>query len=211
MEQFHNYHPVSFEFLGSKPMLYSPEDQEPAPPAFSTVKPLPLLNVNEQAVFDTAIDDWKIVPDYRGITYYKKTDGAEVTYKLGEQPDATVQTTIPAAVLFKRAQEVKRNEIREAFNTDSFKPVTVGTLTFNGGFDSAQKLDGALRLSERAGLTSVNFTDIKNDTYTFALPDALNIVLAVGSDYQTKFMNKQQKMVAIDNATDQAALDLIVY
>ena len=38
---------------------------------------------------------WKIIPDYRGKTYYSKETKQEVTFKLGEEPDDTMTTEKP--------------------------------------------------------------------------------------------------------------------
>lgn len=211
MEQFHNYHPETFEYISSKPMKYSPLDNEPAPPAFSTVKPLPTLAANEAAVFDKQNEQWNVVPDYRGITYYKIVDGAEVFFNLGEAPDSSVQPTLPAAIQLEQIKEAKRNEIRTAFYVDTLAPVIVNGISYNPGIESAYRLDAALRLNEKAGLTKVSFTDVDNIAHVHTIAQANTVILAVGQDYQVKFMKKQQKMVDIENAADEAAVNLISY
>ena len=211
MEQFHNYHPETFEYLSSKPMKYSPMDKDPAPPANSTVKPLPILAANEAAVFDKPNDKWTVVPDYRGTTYYKKIDGVEVTFNLGETPDSTVQKTLPTAIKLEHIKVAKRNEIRAAFFTDTTTPVVVDTVSYHSGIESAYRLDAALRLNEKAGLTEVSFTGIDNEAHVLTVAQANAVILAVGQDYQIKFMKKQLKMVAIKNAADEKAINLITY
>lgn len=211
MKQFHNYHPDTFEYLGSKPMKYSPLDKAPAPPAHSTVQTLPILAANEAAVFDVSNNKWNVIPDFRGIKYYKKSDGTEVMFKLGTAPDSSVQTTLPVAIKLEKTKELKRNEIRNAFFTDTLAPVVVNTVSYHPGIESAYRLDAALRLNEKAGLTDVSFTDINNVAHVLTIAQANAVIIAVGQDYQIKFMKKQQKMVDIKNATDEAAVNLITY
>lgn len=211
MEQYYNYHPVTFESLGSNDMEYSPLDGELAPPADSTVHPSPALAENEAAVFDKPNDKWNVVPDYREEIYYLITDGSEVIFNLGESPDSTMQTTIPTAILLERTKETKRKEIRVEFYNDCLNSVVVDTISYHGGIDSAYRLDGALRLTEKASLTEVSFTDVNNVAHVLTIAQANVIILAVGQDYQTKFMNKQQKMVDIESAADEVAVNLIQY
>lgn len=106
MDQFHNYHPETFEYLNSKDMEYSPLDGEPAPPADSTVHPLPTLTANEAAKFDKPNDKWLVVPDFRGTTYFL-ADGTEVNLELGEARTAEMLDAVPVDIILKRAKELK--------------------------------------------------------------------------------------------------------
>ncbi len=108
-------------------------------------------------------------------------------------------------------KEQREIEVRKAFNADANKPVVVNNITYHGGIDSAYRLDGALRLIEKAGLTEVSFTDIENVAHALTVAQANTVILSVGQDYQVKFMNKQQKMVDIKNAADEAAVNSITY
>lgn len=109
------------------------------------------------------------------------------------------------------AKDPKRNEIRTAFEAVENSPVEVNTVFWNGGYESAQKLDGAKRMAEMLSQTSVTFYDVDNIGHTLTILEAEVIITTIGMDYQTKFTNKQTKMVAIDNATTLEELDGIVW
>ncbi len=73
------------------------------------------------------------------------------------------------------------------------------------------KLDAAIRLAELAGATDVTLYDITNAGHLLPLADAKAVVLAIGDYVQTQFAKKQQLMLDIDAAADQASLDAIVW
>jgi len=158
MKQYHNYHPETFEYSNSRPMKYSPLDNQPAPPANSTTLPLPILAANEAAVFDILNNKWKVVPDFRGITYYKKVDGSEVTFKLGQSPDNTVQTTLTAAVKLQNAKKAKEAELYQAcglFITSGFNS---SALNANYTYPSTPQDQGNLNAVVTESMVNANNT-----------------------------------------------------
>ena len=102
--------------------------------------------------------------------------------------------------LLAQAKETKRTQIRNTFNTQVELPVLVGTVSYHGGFDSAIKLDGAKRMVEALGGTTVTFYDVDNLPHILTLVEAQTVITAIGADYQTKFATKQAKMVQVENA-----------
>lgn len=109
--------------------------------------------------------------------------------------------------LLANAKAIKAQKIRDSLN--DIPPVTVGTVSYHGGYESAMKLDGAKRIAESAGMTSVVFYDIDNIGHTLTLTEAQNVVLAVGSDYQTRFGVKQARMVALEAAVSISEVEVI--
>lgn len=108
------------------------------------------------------------------------------------------------------AQAVKRTGISDAFDA-AFAPVPSEGFLWHPGIESAQRLDGAMRLNEKAGQTTVKFFDVDNIGHILTFSEADTVILAVGVDYQTKFGIKKGFMVDIDSATTQAELDAIVW
>lgn len=215
MELFY-FDDVTFEHLTTvEPVFAQPDPLDAGKylynPNRATLKAVPTVTTNEVAVFNIALNDWEIKPDYREAIYYLKTDGSPVTFAIGDIPDATMQTTVPVAIQLERDKEIKRNEIRGAFGVDCIKPILVDGINYHGGLDSAYRLDGAYRLKEKESLTEVTFTDINNVKHVLTMAAANTVIITVGKDYETKFMKKQQLMLDIDNAVDKAALELIVY
>lgn len=51
-------------------------------PVSSTLKAPPTVSANQAAVFSVASDDWSVVPDFCGQTFYDQTTGAEVVIEL---------------------------------------------------------------------------------------------------------------------------------
>lgn len=116
-----------------------------------------------------------------------------------------------AAQLLEAAQVTQNKVIMDGFNVDSVAPVLVGTVTYNGSFDSAMKMDAAQRLMESAGAATVDFYDIDNVAHTLAFADATKVVQGVAGAYQVAFAKKQSKLVAIAQAANPAAVQAIVW
>jgi len=115
---------------------------------------------------------------------------------------------------FIAAQEVKRAQIRKDFVTASRQPITDDNkVKWNGGFDSALKIDGAKRLAESAGLTKVVLFDASNQPHTLTLAKAGSIAIKIGAMYQAMFTLKQSLIADVDalnpSASTQLDLDAI--
>jgi hypothetical protein len=122
--------------------------------------------------------------------------------------------SIPAPTssqLLDDAKVTQSNIIHDGFNIDSIADVTALTFAWNGGFDSAIKLDAAMRLAQSAGLTTVDFYDKSNVAHTLSIADATTVVQAIAGAYQTVFAKKQSKMISIANATTISEVQSIVW
>lgn len=208
--KIHHYDSKTGEYLKTSTARVDPLDKtKNLIPANATSLVLPTLKSNEAAVFIN--NAWQAVPDHRGTTFYKKSDGSKVTLPLGMAPDATISATLPASIVLKNAKLTKQDEVRNAFLLDISAPVAVASVSYHAGIDSGIKLDGAVRLAVKAGQTSVVFTDINNQPNTLTIAQADAVVIAVGTDYQSKFLRKQQAMVSIANASDLTSVNAITY
>lgn len=90
----YQYHPVTSEYLWS---------QEYAPPvgvglpAYSTEISPPAVGENQVQIFSG--EEWSVVPDYRGQTFYRISDGSEVIIQnIGEVEEDL--TSIPPATIY---------------------------------------------------------------------------------------------------------------
>jgi len=119
----------------------------------------------------------------------------------------------PPAPTLDQMKAVKKSEIRTAFQAAAELPVTDSSgVTWNGGYDSAVKLDAAKRMAQLAGQTTVDFYDVNNTAHTLTLAAADTVILTVGADYQIKFAQKQALMAHVDAlpaTATQADLDAI--
>jgi len=102
-----------------------------------------------------------------------------------------------------------KNLVRFSFEETSTLPVVIDGVNWHGGLDSALKLKGAVDIAEFASDTEVTLFDTDNTAHTLSIDDAKAIVLAVGSDFQTKLATKQGLLVAIEEAADLAAVDAV--
>lgn len=110
-----------------------------------------------------------------------------------------------------QARTEKKSQIRAAFEIDSNSPVNVGGLLFQGGFDSAIKLDAARRLAEAAGAIVVTFYDASNAGHVLSLSAAQNIILTVAGAYQSTFGRKQTAMVDVESSATLEQVNAISY
>lgn len=101
----------------------------------------------------------------------------------------------------------KRNEIRIQYEADANAPVQALGETWDGGFESAIKLDAARRLSDAAGANTVTFYDVNNVGHEFYLAEALDVVIQVSFAYQTQLAKKQGLFIQIDSAQNKEQLD----
>lgn len=172
------------------------------------VEPLP-VSLNECNVL-VAKDTWEVQPDFVG---YIGFDSAGIQHEITEinvVPDPS--WTIDPPFMLADAQAIKKTDIKSLYYMSINEPVTdANSVVWNGGFDSAIKLDAAMRLSEAAGLTSVTFFDLANNEHSLTLAEALVVVITVSSDFQLKLAHKQTLFQLIDNALNQTELDAIVW
>ncbi|MCK5307927.1 MAG: hypothetical protein KAJ73_04880, partial [Zetaproteobacteria bacterium] len=87
------------------------------------------------------------------------------------------------------------NAIKNDFELIVLEAITVATINYHGGYESSIKLDAAKRLAELAGNTTVDFYDTINVSHTLSIVNAEAVILAIGSDYQTKFAIKQGLLI----------------
>lgn len=107
----------------------------------------------------------------------------------------------PPPPTLERVKARRSQAIRDAYEAACLDPVPALGVAWNGGFDSAIKLDAAMRLAQAAGTTDVTFFDVDNVGHPLAFQDALKVVVTVAADYQTKLARKQACMAAIASAT----------
>lgn len=106
-------------------------------------------------------------------------------------------------------KEAKFTEVRTAYDAAALQPVEVLGFTWDGGFDSAIKLDAAKRLSEAANASGVRFYDTSNIGHDLNFTDALSVCIAVAVAFQTVLAKKQALFGQINAATTIPQVDAI--
>jgi hypothetical protein len=153
--------------------------------------------------YDTAIHGDAIPADAVEITaaahatlLEAQSDGKRIVADASGHPVAVE----PAPPTLDEARDVQSERIRVRYEAACEAPVIALGATWNGGFDSAIKLDAAMRLSQAAGAHEVTFFDLANAGHVLDFNDALTIVVAVAADFQLKLARKQNLMAAIAGA-----------
>ncbi len=73
----HYYHKETKLFTHSGSARANPKVEDGfLVPAFTTANAVPILTANQAAQFDVKADNWRVIPDYRGHTYWL-ADGSE--------------------------------------------------------------------------------------------------------------------------------------
>lgn len=90
-----------------------------------------------------------------------------------------------------RVKEEQRAVIRKAFNAEVLSTILVNNIMWFGGDISVTKLDGAKRLNELGGSTTVTFYDVYNLPHILTILEAEDVILAIGIKYQQDFSKKQ--------------------
>jgi hypothetical protein len=150
---------------------------------------------------------------YGGITDTTHTLISDKSVPYGQANWWTYETgqfTLTETGLSERKLE-KKAEIKSAFESHENDPVEALSVQWNGGYESAMKLDAAKRMSELTALTVVTFFDLDNQAHSLSIDDATIVILTVGNAYQMLFQKKQSLYQQIDNANDATTLDAITW
>ena len=122
-----------------------------------------------------------------------------------------------AAIQLEIAKEDQKDFVRDSFYADTLQPVQVtdenGEETWwNGGFESAMRLDAALRLTQKLeGYTTCIIHDYFNESHEYTFSGVDTITIAIGGDYQQKFGRKEALLVQIEDANTIEEVQQIVW
>ena len=113
-----NYNGKTGEFLSETDAISNP--REPGKfllrgnAVFKDINPLPVIDVNETAIWDF-VNDWVVTPDFRQDgEWYNINTGEIKEFLLGEAPDATISKTFPEAVQAQLDEQQRIDEIKTA-------------------------------------------------------------------------------------------------
>lgn len=146
----------------------------------------------------------KYFKDKNNVIYAYAKDGSDDAYikpNLSQITDLEYNVIINPPKTIDELRTLKQYEIRKSFEENSNANVLALGFYWNGGFDSAIKLDAAMRLSQAANQSSVVFFDVDNNRHTLNFSDALTIVITVAGTYQYTLAKKQELMVAVSTST----------
>lgn len=144
--------------------------------------------------------------------YVLNAETVSVTGPEGKTIEQT-QYTLTAAPLSLQAAKLQQSSlIRQAFDSAQNAPVTDSNgNVWNGGFDSALKINGAVQLAQIAGSTSITLYDINNVPHQMTIAQAQAVAMAVGAAYQAAFARKQSLLTQIAAAASVSAVQAITW
>jgi len=140
------------------------------------------------------IDILAVVVDKPLNEYTVSTEDKKITW-VGKSEETILSD-------LERIKEEQKSIIRVGFDAEVLTQVVVDDISWFGGDISVTKLDGAKRLSEMGGATTVTFFDVDNVPHTLTLTEAETVILTIGVKYQTDFAKKQTLFNAISTAVD---------
>lgn len=137
----------------------------------------------------------KFIPD--GYTEYKK----------GQEPTELL------SFIFKEGKPQKVTEINNSNPANNPVTLTVNSqsITFNGGDASASAIVGAVDLAQKLGETSVKLWDIENVMRDFSFDDAMLISASIAKVWRDAMYERNNKLLAVKNATTSEELELITW
>lgn len=95
-------------------------------------------------------------------------------------------------------KEEKRMQIRSDFEEAISPPIEALGITWNSGFDSSLSIDGAARIAQAAGLSTVGIHSLDNRRHVLSIAEATQVAIAIGGSYQQQLGIKQARMVTLD-------------
>jgi len=148
-----------------------------------------------------------------------REDGATIAYPYNpetQQPFKNEQDALDYAysrpmywVLPPTFKELKAQKI-STISISPAEPVTINTVTYNGGDSSASAISGAITLAQALGETDVKLWDIDNNIAIYTFTEAQAIAAQIAQAYRDKQLVKYTIIAQINACTAQAELDAIV-
>ena len=214
---FYTYDEKTKEFTGTQSAFIDPLKTKKQGknvylvPANATDKEPPKTKENQVAIFNG--DEWEVVADYRGKTYYIGTEQHEMK-ELGDLPDgATFEPVEPEKTL----DELKSEKLAELtaitskfdnqlVNTDMIIKSSLG-FTINADLRSQNNLRGLIAV----GVEPVNFMTADNSLKSLTL-EQLNVLLSeCAQNGQHLYLLKWQYRERIEQAKTVEELNAIEF
>ena len=155
----------------------------------------------------------------KGVLTLTRKDGATITYPYNPETQQPFESEAKALeyansrpkhwILPPTLDELKQRKIDE-ITINPTEPVTIGTVTYNGGNSSASAISGAIALAQALGETDVKLWDIDNNIAIYTFTEAQAIAAQIAQAYRDKQLVKYTIIAQINACTAQAELDAIV-
>ena len=123
-------------------------------------------------------------------------NGTEYRYKNGSWVKY-----IPPTPTLDDVKARQKTLIKAEFEKHENDPVTYNNITWNGGENSAFKINGAVQLAQKTSATQVTLWDSNNNTHVLSLGDAEKVAVAIALAYEEKIVKKHELYAQVDKAT----------
>jgi len=155
-------------------------------------------------------NDVSVVIDSNGVSKVYAPNGMQLNAPTMLQPYTPPAPT--AAQLLQDAQAKQIATLAASFQSAALSPVTdANGVQWNGGESSALSIDGAIRLAQNSGSTSVDLWDYANTKHTLTIAEAQAVAAAVGGAFQTAYAKWQTLRAQVVNATPVSAVQAVVW
>ena len=150
--------------------------------------------------------------------FYSTLDG-DIPLTPSEELEADQLEAAWIAGQLDRDKESKIDLIKA--NSNLSAPVTINSVTYNGGESSASAIMGGIDLAKFNQEITIDIWDINDDVATYSIVDAMYIANTIGLAYRTAALARQIKIMAVNDIiidangtyptyeSAKAALDLI--
>ncbi|HET8686126.1 MAG TPA: DUF4376 domain-containing protein [Methanosarcina sp.] len=222
MITLYSFDRITGEYKGSFTAPVDPLDKKPIIMSFSTDQAPPTVSTNQRAVFLTVdglvplnykLGVWKVVPDYRGTTYWLP-DGTEVNInELNVVPPKRSFNYRPISL--KEAQDSKWNEIKRARSAQEFGTFDWNGHTFDADPTSQSRIMLAIMGAQMAIASgqnwSVDWRLSNNDLITLSATDMISVGEAMGANTTAAHEHANQLRTLIEDATTKEEVEAIVW
>lgn len=222
MTKLYQYHENTGEFINEFDAPLDPLTKTPVVVAFSTDVPPPQVTTNQRAVFldvDGKVDPyhkmclWKIVPDYRGMSYWTQDGTYHTITELNVKPPRVRFQTKP--FILQEAKDEKWTEIKRERAKHEF-----GTFEWNGFiFDADQTSQSRIVLAVMGAQLaisqqqewSIEWRLADNSLVTIDSFEMIQVAEAMGANTANAHEHANQLRTLIDSATTKEEIEAIVW
>jgi len=141
---------------------------------------------------------------YNGRGYYLLVDSPLIpsstqtvssVYEVDEENKVVNKVYTIASKGLEALKQTKINLVKASTVSDT--PVVCDDITYNGGVESANAINGAIQLAQLNGEETLDIWDLNDVVRNFTIPDALVICKDIGLPYRTVMLARQAKIALI--------------
>lgn len=223
MTTVYTFSPSTGELVGEIASIFSTLDKTELMPSYGTKQVPPVVTTNQRAVFRDlddkvplieALGRWKVIPDFRGQTYWLPDSSTHTITELGVSPPPDASFEVVRTIEQVRADHWKK--LKKARDFAEF-----GVFAWNGhDFDadaiSRSRLTLAFLGAQKAQATNdatwrVDWRVYNNTTVSLSADDVVNVMLALGEHTLQVHEHSNQLWTLLEAADTKEEIEAIVW